>query len=134
MKRTVFGIFLMAIGMAMLITGTTLFSVSAQSGEPQEPDGMTEQDNRVYAGEYYKNGDKKLDKVTVSDSEITFADGTKAEYILNVWKDIPETDEESGKITYKDYCFLKLVLGSEKLSYDPLEKEVVIEGITYRML
>ena len=134
MKRTVFGIFIMAVGMALLITGTTLFSVSAQSGEPQEPDVIIEQDNRVYTGEYYKNGDKKLDKVTVSDSEIIFADGTKAEYILNVWKDIPQTDEASGKITYKDYCFLKLDLGREKLSYDPLEKEVVIEGITYRML
>lgn len=132
MKRTVFGIFIMAVGMALLITGTTLFSVSAQSGEPQEPDVIIEQDNRVYAGEYYKNGDKKLDKVTVSDSEIIFADGTTAEYILNVWKDIPETDEESGKITYKDYCFLKL--GEEKLSYDPLEKEVVINGISYKML
>ena len=132
MKRTVFGIFLMTVGMALLITGTTLFSVSAQSGEPQEPDGMIEQDNRVYVGEYYKNGDKKLDKVTVSDSEITFSDGTTAEYTLNVWKDMPETDEESGKITYKDYCFLKL--GDGKLSYDPLAKEVVIEGIAYRML
>lgn len=133
MKRTVFGIFLMAVGMAMLILGTTLFSVSAQGGdEAEEAFEATEQENRVYLGEYYKNGDKKLDKVTVSDGEITFADGTTAEYTLNVWKDIPETDEESGKITYKDYCFLKL--GKEKLSYDPLEREVVIDGTTYRML
>ncbi|MCH5199811.1 MAG: hypothetical protein J1F60_02535 [Oscillospiraceae bacterium] len=133
MKRTVFGAFIIAIGMAMLITGTALFTVSAQNGGDTDAEyGDTEQENRVYLGEYYKNGDKKLDKVTVSDSEITFADGTTAKYTLNVWKDMPETDEESGKITYKDYCFLKL--GKEKLSYDPLEREVTIDGITYRML
>ena len=133
MKRTVFGVFLMAAGMALLITGTTLFTVSAQGGgDADEAYERIEQENRVYVGEYYKNGDKRLDKVTVSDSEITFADGTTAEYTLNVWKDIPETDEESGKITYKDYCFLKL--GKEKLSYDPLEREVTIDGVTYRML
>lgn len=132
MKRTVFGIFLMAVGMALLITGTTLFSVSAQGGEADEAFEAIKQENRVYLGEYYKNGDKKLDKVTVSDGEITFADGTKAEYTLNVWKDMPETDEESGKITYKDYCFLKL--GKKRLSYDPTEKEVVIDGTAYRMI
>lgn len=133
MKRTVFGAFIIAMGMAMLITGTALFTVSAQNGGDTDAEyGDTEQENRVYLGEYYKNGDKKLDKVTVSDSEITFADGTTAKYTLNVWKDMPETDEESGKITYKDYCFLKL--GKEKLSYDPLEREVTIDGITYRML
>lgn len=133
MKRTVLGIFIMALGMALLITGTTLFSVSAQGGgDTDEAYESIEQDNCVYLGEYYKNGDKKLDKVTVSDDEITFSDGTTAEYTLNVWKDMPETDEESGKITYKDYCFLKL--GKERLSYDPMEREVVIDGTTYRML
>ena len=130
MKRTVFGVFLMAVGMTLLIIGTTFFTVSAQSGG--ETFEVVAQENRVYTGEYYRGGDSTQDKVTISDSEITFADGTVAEYILNVWKDMPETDEESGKITYKDYCFLKL--GAEKLSYDPLEKEVVIEGVAYRML
>ena len=132
MKRTVFGIFLMAVGMALLITGTTLFTVSAQGGEVEEAPEASKQENCVYVGEYYKNGDKTQDKVTISDSEITFADGTAARYILNVWKDMPETDEGSGRITYKDYCFLKL--GDGRLSYDPAEKEVVIEGIAYRML
>ena len=134
MKRTVFGVFLMAVGMALLITGTTLFTVSARSGTDEEYKEYeaTKQENCVYAGEYYKDGDITQDKVTISDSEIILADGTAAEYTLSVWKNMPETDEGSGRITYKDYCFLKLAEG--KLSYDPLEKEVVIEGITYRML
>lgn len=136
MKRTVFGVFLMAVGMALLITGTTLFTVSAQSGNNEEYEEYKEyepirQENCVYVGEYYKDGDITLDKVTISDSEIILADGTAAEYTLSVWKNMPETDERSGRITYKDYCFLKLAEG--KLSYDPLEKEVVIEGIAYRM-
>lgn len=132
MKRTIFGVFLMAVGMTLLIVGTTLFTVSARSGGEDMAFETVEQENRVYVGEYYRGGDNKLDKVTISDSEITFTDGTVAEYILSVWKDMPETDEESGKITYRDYCFLKL--GADKLSYDPLEKEVIIEGISYKML
>ena len=132
MKRTIFGIFLMAVGMAMLIIGTTLFTVSAQSGGADAVYEVTKQENRVYTGEYYKNGDETQDMVTISDGEITFADGTAAEYVLNIWKNIPETDEESGRITYKDYCFLKL--GDEKLSYDPSTKEIIIDGIAYRML
>ena len=132
MKRTIFGVFLMAVGMTLLIVGTTLFTVSARSGGEDIAFETVEQENRVYVGEYYRGGDSGLDKVTISESEITFTDGTVAEYILNVWKNIPETDEASGKITYKDYCFLKL--GADKLSYDPLEREVIIEGIAYKML
>ena len=132
MKRTIFGVFLMAVGMTLLIIGTTLFTVSAKSGGEDIAFETVEQENRVYVGEYYRGGDSGLDKVTISDSEITFTDGTVAKYILNVWKNMPETDEESGKITYKDYCFLKL--GADKLSYDPSEKEVVIDGIVYKML
>ena len=132
MKRTVFGIFIMAVGMALLITGTTLFTVSAQGGEePQAPEAV-QQENCVYVGEYYKNGDITSDKVIVSDTDITLADGTVLEYTFSVWKDMPETDEGSGKITYRDYCFLKLA--DEKLSYDPLEKEVTVDGNTYKML
>ena len=122
----------MAIGMAMLITGTTLFTVSAQSGGAEEVYEAIKQENRVYAGEYYKDGDGTQDMVTISDDEIIFADGTVAGYTLTVWKNIPETDEESGRITYRDYCFLKS--GDEKLSYDPLTKEVIIDGVVYRML
>ena len=132
MKRTIFGVFLMSVGMALLIIGTTLFTVSAQSSSADEAFEAIKQENRVYVGEYYRGGDSTQDKVTISDSDITFTDGTVAEYILSVWKNIPETDEESGKITYKDYCFLKL--GADKLSYDPLEREVIIEGIAYKML
>lgn len=133
MKRTVFGAVLMAVGMALLITGTTLFSVFAQSGsEEDEAYKAVEQENRVYVGDYYQNGDVTLNKVSVFEDEIIFADGETAEYTLSVWKDMPETDEESGRITYKDYCFLKL--DDEKLSYDPAAKEIIIDGIAYRML
>ena len=132
MKRTVFGVFLMAVGMALLITGTTLFTVSAQGGGTDNEYEAVEQENRVYPGDYYQNGDVTLDKVSISDSLITFADGTEAEYTLSVWKDMPETDEDSGRITYKDYCFLKL--DGEKLSYEPGSKELVIDGVTYKMV
>ena len=132
MKRTVFGVFLMVIGMALLITGTTLFSVSARSGGEEPYEEAAKQESRVYIGDYYQNGDETLDKVTVSQNEIILPDGTSVPYILSVWRDIPETEEGSGRITYKDYCFLKS--GEEKLSYDPAEREVVIEGISYKML
>ena len=122
----------MAIGMALLIIGTTLFTVSAQSGGAEEVYEAIEQENCVYPGEYYKNGDGVQDMVTITDGEIIFADGTAAGYVLTVWKNIPETDEESGRITYRDYCFLKS--GDEKFSYDPLTKEVIIDGVAYRML
>ena len=133
MKRTVFGVLLMAIGTALLIVGTTLFTVSAKDVKDAEQAFETkQQENQVYAGEYYQNGDSTKSKVVISDGSIILTDGTVAEYILSVWKNMPETDEESGRITYKDYCFLKLDSG--KLSYDPMSREVVIDGVAYRML
>lgn len=129
MKRIVVGILLMTFGIMLFAGGTTLFAVSAHEEQPADAEEAVSQ---VYEGEYYKDGDAAAEKIVLTDDELILADGTAAEYVLNVWKDMPETDEDSGRITYKDYCFLKLQ--NEKLSYDPASKTVVIDGEVYKML
>lgn len=135
MKRTVLGVLLMIIGTTMFVTATTLFAVSAQEPDAAESTSAAIEervhDNTVYTGEYYLDGDTSKESITVSDTALTFADGTVKDYTLSVWKDMPVTDEQSGKITYVDYCFLKM--GKEKISYDPAAKEIVFGNMVYRL-
>lgn len=138
MKRTIFGVMLMVFGAVMFIAATTLFAVSAHSNDDYVSDtaALTQSrepvENKVYTGEYYLNGDEEKESISVSDSSLTFADGTVQDYTLSVWKNMPETDEQSGRITYVDYCFLKT--GGEKISYDPAEKEIVFGDTVYRLV
>ncbi|MBD5116327.1 MAG: hypothetical protein HDT48_02285 [Ruminococcaceae bacterium] len=138
MKRTIFGVMLMVFGAVMFIAATTLFAVSAQSSDEyiSETSSLTQSqepvENKVYTGEYYLNGDAEKESISVSDSSLTFSDGTVKDYTLSVWKNMPETDEQSGLITYVDYCFLKI--GGDKVSYDPAEKEIVFGDMVYRLV
>lgn len=135
MKRTVLGVLMMIIGTTMFVTATTLFAVSAQENDIAESTSAAiverVHDNTVYTGEYYLDGDTSKECITVSDSTLTFTDGSVKDYTLSVWKDMPVTDEQSGKITYVDYCFLKI--GKDKISYDPADKEIEIGSLTYRL-
>ncbi|MCM1060655.1 MAG: hypothetical protein NC452_10205 [Eubacterium sp.] len=138
MKRTVFGFMLMVFGAVMFIASVTLFAVSAHgngelASEISVPTQQSEPvENKVYTGEYYLNGDSEKDSISVSDSSLTFADGTVADYTLSVWKNMPETDEKSGHITYVDYCFLKT--SGDKLSYDPAAKEILLGDAVYKLV
>lgn len=120
----------MTLVIMLFAGGTTLFAVSAQ--EEKQPSAAENTISRVYEGEYYKDGDVTAEKIVLTDDELILSDGTAAEYVLNIWKNMPETDEGSGRITYKDYCFLKLQ--NKKLSYDPALKAVIIDGEVYKML
>lgn len=128
----------MIFGAVIFVAAATLFAVSAQSSDEYVSDtsvvGEAEEkpESKVYTGEYYLNGDKEKDCVSVSDSLITFSDGTVKDYTLSVWKNMPETDEESGYINYVDYCFLKI--DGDKFSYDPAAKEIFFDGAVYRMI
>ncbi len=137
MKRTVFGAMLMVFGALMFVTATTLFAVSAQGNDEYAASsaavtetGKTE--SKVYAGNYYLNGDTEKDLITLTENEIIFSDGTSEKYAFTVWKDMPETDEASGYINYVDYCFLKI--GNEKISYDPAAKEIIFDNVVYGMV
>lgn len=137
MKRTIFGVMLMIFGAVMFVAATTLFAVSAQSSDEyfSETAAVSEAEekveSKVYAGEYYLNGDKEKDCVSLTEDSITFSDGTVKDYTLSVWKDMPETDEKSGYIKYVDYCFLKI--GGDKVSYDPAAKAILFDDGVYRM-
>lgn len=132
MKRTVFGILIMTLGIMLFAAGTTLFAVSAQNVQEDADGHISQTVSEVYEGEYYRDGDVSSEKIVITDDTLIFSDGTSAGYVLNVWKNIPDTDEVSGKITYKDYCFLKL--DGRKLSYDPKNRTVTIDGVTYVMV
>jgi len=138
MKRTIFGVMLMIFGAVMFVAATTLFAISAQSSDEYFSEtsitARTEEkvESKVYAGEYYLGGDTEKEHISVSDSSITFSDGTVKDYTLSVWKNMPETDEKSGYINYVDYCFLKI--GNDKISYDPAAKEIIFDNAVYRMV
>ncbi len=137
MKRTVFGAMLMVFGALMFVAATTLFAVSAQGNDEYAASSaaVTETaktESKVYAGNYYLNGDTEKDLITLTENEIIFSDGTSEKYAFTVWKDMPETDEASGYINYVDYCFLKI--GNEKISYDPAAKEIIFDNVVYGMV
>lgn len=138
MKRTAIGILIMAIGMVMCITAATLFAVSAQDKPVNgidSPDSSvvkkTSADNKVFTGDYYMNGDKESLKITISDKNITLYDGTVIDYTFSVWKDMTQTNEATGQITYYDYCFLKT--SDENMRYFPSEKEIEVDGRVYKL-
>ncbi len=128
---------LMVFGALMFVTATTLFAVSAQGNDEYAASSaaVTETaktESKVYAGNYYLNGDTEKDLITLTENEIIFSDGTAEKYAFTVWKDMPETDEASGYINYVDYCFLKI--GNEKISYDPAAKEIIFDNVVYGMV
>lgn len=133
MKRTILGIAIMFLGALMCIAGTTLFSLSARESmqgysDKSEKPVAVPQENKVYCGTYsYGNSDN----ITITDSSIIFPDGTKEDYRLSVWKNMPDTDEKTGEITYSDYCFLKT--SENSFRYYPLTKEIDIDGRLYKI-
>ncbi len=133
MKRTILGIAVMILGAVMCIIGTTLCAVSAQGSDSDADKDIKAivnvQENKVYSGIYVslKNGEK----ITINDSAIIFSDGSKEDYRLSVWKNMPDTNEETGKITYSDYCFLKT--SRDNFRYYPNTKEIDINGTVYSL-
>lgn len=138
MKRTIFGVMLMLFGAVMFVAATTLFAVSAQSSDEyisetaSETAAAVKAESKVYTGSYYLNGDIEKDCVYLTENDIAFSDGTVKDYTLSVWKNMPETDEKSGYISYVDYCFLKI--DGEKISYDPEAKEIFFDNAVYKLV
>ncbi len=134
MKKTVLGIAVMILGIAMCITGITLCAVSAQGNTASVDDDIRAivnvQENKVYSGTYVACGSTG-EKITITDSEIIFSDGSEENYRLSVWKNMPDTNEETGKITYSDYCFLKT--SHDNFRYYPNTKEIDIDGTLYAL-
>lgn len=134
MKRTVLGIAVMILGALMCVTGTVLCAVSAQSGDSSVDRDIKAivnvQENKVYSGTYVS---LKSDggQITITDSAIIFSDGSEEDYRLSVWKNMPDTNEETGKITYSDYCFLKT--SKNNFRYYPNTKEIDINGTVYSL-
>lgn len=133
-KRVITGVMIMVIGLVMCITAATLFAVSAQGetvDSPQSSIMKTNEDNRVYTGEYYMDGDTSSDKIIISDKNVILSDGTVIDYTFSVWKNMTQTNEATGQITYYDYCFLKTT--DENMRYFPSEKEIEVYGRVYKM-
>ena len=134
MKRTILGIAVMILGAVMCIIGTTLCAVSAQTDDSSVDEDIKAivnvQENKVYSGIYVslKNGGEQI---TITDNAIIFSDGSEEDYRLSVWKNMPDTNEETGKITYSDYCFLKT--SGNNFRYYPNTKEIDINGTVYSL-
>lgn len=134
MKRTVMGISVIILGLILCITGISLCAVSEKNSQNELNEELRSmvktQDNKVYSGTYLPYG-KNGEAITLTDSEIIFSDGTKENYRLSVWENMPDTNEETGKITYSDYCFLKT--SNKNFRYYPTTKEIYIDGTIYAL-
>lgn len=134
MKRTVLGVAVIILGIVMCITGITLCAVSAQGGDASVNDDIKAivniQENKVYSGTYTALcGNGKT--ITITDSEIIFSDGSEESYRLSVWKNMPDTNEKTGEITYSDYCFLKT--SHKNFRYYPDTREIDVDGMFYAL-
>lgn len=133
MKRIAVGISVIILGVVLCITGISLCAVSERNSRAEldrELRSIAEsQNNRIYSGTYIPCGENG-EAITLTDDQIIFSDGSKENYRLSVWENMPDTNEKTGKITYSDYCFLKT--SNKNFRYYPNTKEIYIDGIFYK--
>ena len=125
MKRKILGTFIMIIGLAMIATSTALISAASSNGS--QP--VAEQSARtpVIIGTYYSEDGASI---KVLDDVLLQMSGSEIQsYELNIWKDIPETDEATGKITLKNHYYLQLE--QSRIKFIPEKQALELNGQIY---
>ena len=101
----IFGVFLMIVGFVGVAIGISFMS-GADSTE-EIPAAEIQQEAELKTGVYYLNGDESGAYIEIFDDETFVLSGNERQaYKLKVWKNMTETDEETGRITVKDLYFL----------------------------
>ena len=81
--------------------------MSGADSEEEIPAAVVQQETELKTGVYYLNGDEKGGYIEIFDDETFVLSGNERQsYKLKVWKNMTETDEETGRITVKDLYFL----------------------------
>ncbi len=101
----IFGVFLMIVGFVGVAIGISF--MSGADSEEEIPAAVVQQETELKTGVYYLNGDEKGGYIEIFDDETFVLSGNERQsYKLKVWKNMTETDEETGRITVKDLYFL----------------------------
>ena len=125
MKRKIFGTLIMVIGLAMIATSTALMSAASSV----DSRAVAEQAVRtpVITGTYYSENGASI---KVLDEELLQMSGSEIQtYQLNIWKNIPETDEATGKITLKNHYYLQLE--QSRIKFIPEKQALELNGQLY---
>ncbi|MDR0222179.1 MAG: hypothetical protein LBI38_01400 [Oscillospiraceae bacterium] len=91
----------------------------------------------VEAGLFFLDGDSEKGCIRLfGDGTFAIDGGERQEYLLKIWKDIPVTCEESGRITLTDIYYLGTNLDggfaySEKIEYDYANSRLVYGDKAY---
>lgn len=131
MKQNIIGFTLIFIGLAMFCISTALV-VAAGENEHGEVDtsDVVDEESVSLVGTYYSEGDNAEDYVEIlDDNTIQKAGDEPQTYSLSIWRDIPITDEQTGKITLTDRYFL--CLGNNQIPYDKEKQSFVLDGQEY---
>ena len=125
MKRKILGIFVMTIGLVMVATGTALMSAAASNSN--QPVAQQTARTPVITGTYYSDDGACI---KVLDQELLQMSGSEIQtYELNIWKDIPETDEATGNIHLKNYYYLQLE--QSRIKFIPERQALELNGQVY---
>lgn len=125
MKRKVFGILIMIVGCAMIAVGTAFFAEAAVEEAPAGRNDASEE--KVAEGDYVSDTGAVI---SVCGGKIVI-DGVSEEYSLSVWRNLPVTDEDTGKITYVNYYYIRT--SGAQYTYDPSGGIITAAQTAYKL-
>ena len=126
MKRKILGALIMIIGLAMTAVSTALMSAAFDAGGT---DAIQSSAQSASPEGKYLSAAGKTSIVVFDDRTLQMSGGEVQEYELVIWKDIPKTDENTGKITLQNYYFLQLE--QSRIAFIPENQTLELNGKTY---
>lgn len=130
MKRKALGILIMTAGFVMLATSVTLCVGAADSGRTGIVDNEISPEEKISIEGIYTLYDGSEEIAITKDGLLRINGGEAAKCELKIWKDIPRTDEATGKITLTDYYYIEAQ--GVRYSFDPSERTLTLGEKIYR--
>lgn len=130
MKRKALGILIMTAGFVMLATSVTLCVGAADSGRTGIVDNEISPEEKISIEGIYTLSDNSEEIAITKDGLLRINGGEAAKCELKIWKDIPRTDEATGKITLTDYYYIEAQ--GVRYSFDPSERTLTLGEKIYR--
>lgn len=130
MKRKVLGTIIMTVGCVMLAVSVSLCVGAADSGKPGIVDNSISAEDKVSIEGIYTLSDGTEEIVITKDGLFSINGDEAQECELKIWRDIPKTDEATGKITLTDYYYIEV--GNIRYSFDPVNKILTLGDKLYK--
>lgn len=130
MKRKALGIFIMAVGCVMLAASVTLCVGAAESGTTGIVDNSIPPEKEISIEGSYALSDGSEEILITKDGFLSVNGAESVKCELKIWKDIPKTDEATGKITLTDYYYIEA--GGVRYDFNPLDKTLTLGNRVYK--